>query len=220
MYKEKSSISVGVDIGGSHLSACLVNMHNNTIIKNSYRECLIDAKQPALKILNDWCSLIKDTIQTHINSIGIAMPGPFDYNNGISKILNLGKYDQLFGVNVKLYFASALNMQPNQIHFINDAAAFALGEFQKEPKYKSILALTLGTGFGSTYINEGIPLNKMLYNIPFKESIANDYFSTKWLINRYNFKHSDKDWHRERVRRVKAIGKDLSKNIARCQASV
>ena len=44
--------------------------------------------------------------------IGIAMPGPFDYNEGISLIRNLGKYDSIFGVNVRQYLSSEFNLNP------------------------------------------------------------------------------------------------------------
>ncbi len=122
------------------------------------------------------------------------MPGPFNYNNGISKMLNVGKYEQLLGINIKQYLSSKLNVNIDRIHFINDAAAFALGEFHQEysTKYKRILALTLGTGFGSTYIHEGIPQSKMLYDVPFKESIADNYFSTRWFVNTYNKNNTDR----------------------------
>ena len=205
MSERNSNTIVGVDIGGTHISACLVNAKNYSIIKNSYREYTIDAKQSAFKILNDWSNLINDTIldipKGCVKSIGIAIPGPFDYKNGVSKMFGVGKYEQLLGINIKQYFSNRLNLKIDCIHFINDAAAFALGEYHQKynSNYKKILALTLGTGFGSTYVHDGVPQSKMLYNIPFKESIANNYFSTPWFANTYNNKYS------ERIENVKQL---------------
>ncbi|MEN8186989.1 MAG: ROK family protein, partial [Bacteroidota bacterium] len=197
MNKESSNICVGVDIGGSHISACLINMHDNSIMKDSYRECSIDGNQSALRILKRWSTLINETIKfspDNIRNIGIAIPGPFDYEKGISKILNVGKYEQFFGINIRQYLSSTLNIQTNRIYFINDATAFALGEYHQQysSKYKRTLALTLGTGFGSTYIIEGVPQSKLLYNEPFKKSIADNYFSTRWFVEVYNNNNSNK----------------------------
>lgn len=198
MLKENKNISVGVDIGGSHISACLINMHDNSILKDSYRKCAIDANQSALKILKKWSNLINeiflDNPDKRVRNIGIAIPGPFDYNNGVSKILSVSKYEHLFGINIRQYLSSALNMHPDSISFVNDATAFALGEYQQQycSKYKRILVLTIGTGFGSTYIHEGVPQSNLLYNEAFKKSIADNYFSTRWFVNTYNDKHDVK----------------------------
>jgi len=83
------------------------------------------------------------------------------------------------------------------ISFYNDATCFAVGEANSNlnKNYKRILALTLGTGFGSTFIDQGeiiinrhdVPSGGMLWNCPYDEtSIADDWFSTRGLINIYN----------------------------------
>ncbi len=56
-----------------------------------------------------------------------------------------------------------------------------------------IMAITLGTGFGSAFLNEKIPVvagdsvPKMgcVYHLPFGNGIADDYFSTRWFTARY-----------------------------------
>ena len=55
-------------------------------------------------------------------------------------------------------FASLLEQLPNQpISFYNDATCFAVGEAKSvhHRDYERVLALTLGTGFGSTFIDRG-----------------------------------------------------------------
>lgn len=198
MTAAKKQLAVGVDVGGTHISACLVDLAKNKIIKDSYREAAVDGQSSALKILSTWSGLIGKVIaitgKECISNIGIAMPGPFDYINGISQIHGVGKYENLFGVDVKTYLCNALNFDSAKIHFLNDASAFALGEYHKPycNDYKKILALTLGTGFGSTYIHHGSPLPQMLYNVPYKNSIADDYFSTRWFVSNYNKRASSK----------------------------
>ncbi|MDR0542470.1 MAG: ROK family protein, partial [Dysgonamonadaceae bacterium] len=131
---------------------------------------------------------------TTVSGIGFSIPGPFDYSRGISKIEGVQKFNALFGLNVKEIFRPILNEQTGFTAFINDATAFALGEYYAGAAKGSnrCLAITLGTGFGTTFLvdgipqvkaNEEIPANGYLYNIPFKKSIADDYFSTRWFLN-------------------------------------
>ncbi len=182
---------LGADIGGSHISAALVNMDKKAVVAESYRERKTDAQAPASDILEAWSELMQQVLFarpiTAVSGIGIAVPGPFDYKKGISKILNVGKFDHLFGVNVRQYLSTNLNVALSEISFINDASAFALGEYSTiSDKYSRILAITLGTGFGSTFIHDGVPQSEMLYHFPYKESIADDYFSTRWFVKTYN----------------------------------
>jgi len=73
---------------------------------------------------------------------------------------------------------------------ILDSWANALRE---AAKYLRLLAITLGTGFGTTFIEDhkpvaekyGIPTDGFLYRVPFKNSVADDYFSTRWFIKEY-----------------------------------
>ena len=55
------------------------------------------------------------------------------------------------------------------------------------------MAITLGTGFGSAFIADGIPVESgpevpeygCVYHLPFGGSIADDHFSTRWFLARY-----------------------------------
>jgi len=78
---------------------------------------------------------------------------------------------------------------------INDAAAFAVGEAwvgQASGSTKSV-SITIGTGLGSGFINEGIPVFKgmgvptdgFIWDLPYKNSVADDYFSTRGLIKTF-----------------------------------
>ncbi|CAF0786064.1 unnamed protein product [Adineta steineri] len=82
------------------------------------------------------------------------------------------------------------------ISFYNDATCLGLGEAINDynQDYKRILALTLGSSFGSVFIDQGeiirnredVPLNGVLWNCPYDQnSIADDWFSVRGLINVY-----------------------------------
>lgn len=197
MIDTNSNIVLGIDIGGSHISSCLVDVKTNSIVPESHFERAIDANETAIDVMTAWCEPIFNSLKlaskTKIKSIGIAMPGHFDYKHGISRIHNVNKYENLFGVNVKQYLSAKLDIPSNSIHFVNDASAFALGQYHEctPNKHSKILGLTLGTGFGSTYIHKGAPLSEFLFYRPFKNKTADDYFSTRWFVKTYNSSNID-----------------------------
>ena len=81
------------------------------------------------------------------------------------------------------------------IRFMNDASAFAVGEAWAGSASKAdrSLSITLGTGFGSAFISNRIPIVDgpevpklgCVYHLPYKDGIADDYFSTRGLLGRY-----------------------------------
>jgi len=201
MCKHTNKVFIGVDIGGSHISAALVNATDGLIIEDTLCKQKIEAKAkcPA-RILERWIQTIQQTVSklngAELKGIGIAMPGPFDYDKGISLLHGVDKYETLYGVNIKSAIASRLRLSHYiPVIFENDAACFGLGEgiTGEATSYKNIIAITLGTGFGASFIRQkkiiqegpGIPDHGYLYNIPFKEGIAEDYISSRWLLKKY-----------------------------------
>lgn len=115
------------------------------------------------------------------------MPGPFDYDNGISLIKDQDKFRSLYLANIKNELAIKLGIDADCIKFINDAAAFLQGEvFCGAAKgYDRALGVTLGTGLGSAVTVNGNATDAALWNSSFREGIAEDYLSTRWFLARY-----------------------------------
>ncbi|GHS91458.1 transcriptional regulator [Bacteroidia bacterium] len=193
---------IGVDIGGSHISCAAVDSLTGEI-SGEIQEACVNCSGSSSEILKSWETAILNTLsrneKENILGIGIAIPGPFDYEKGISLIEGVQKYDSLFGLNIRESLRFVSNEKMADSVFINDASAFALGEYHAGAAKGSrkTLIVTLGTGFGSTFLINGeiqqkssdvIPENGYLYNIPFEKSIADDYFSTRWFVNRWNEK--------------------------------
>lgn len=182
---------LGVDIGGSHITAALVDLRSGLLIENSLQRNVVDAQWDKLEIISVWCKVITNAIgykRTSDSKIGIAMPGPFDYENGISLIKDQDKFKSLYGVDIKKELANHLKINPNNIKFINDAAGFLQGEiFSGAAKgYQNVIGITLGTGLGSSVAVNGTAMDAALWNSKFKDGIAEDYFSTSWFIKRYH----------------------------------
>jgi len=199
MYRHTDKLILGVDIGGSHITAALV--HAGRVAEQSLSRRKLDTKRSSAgSLLKDWMQTMQDAMSAAegaaLQGIGIAMPGPFDYIHGISRLEGLDKYESLYGINIKTAIINALRLEEDvPVLFENDASCFGLGAGMRKENgaAENVLAITLGTGFGAAFIRQGrivrgggIPENGYLYNIPFKDGIAEDYISARWLLNEYS----------------------------------
>ena len=122
------------------------------------------------------------------------MPGPFDYRTGIANFAGNDKYESLHGVNVAEELTARLDLAA-PLRFINDATAFAVGSAWRGAgqAYQRLIAVTLGTGLGSAFIDDGLPVvsgdrvpeHGCVWHLPFRDSIADDYISTRWVTGQY-----------------------------------
>ncbi len=188
---------IGIDIGGSHISGALVETKSGSIVDGSFYRINVNPLLSASEFLESFNAvLIKlKSKSVKISGVAISVPGPFDYENGIFKIKDVGKFSNLFGLNLKQAILSqfSLNEEP-QLSFLNDATAYLKGEIKiNNLGSNKILGITLGTGFGSSFFENGkqpkdkpgIPANGFLFDQTFMDSIADDYFSTRWFVNEY-----------------------------------
>ena len=196
--------AIGADTGGSHISVIAMDLEKGDIFDCCYSNSNVDNKGSADEILDAWKKAIEKSIagidRDQLAGIGIAMPGPFDYANGIALFTSaVNKYENLYGINIGERLKQLLHLPDDVfIRFMNDATSFAIGDAWKGKscQARKSISITLGTGFGAAFIDSGIPVLERddvpetgcLYYIPYKESIANDYFCTGWFVNRYNEK--------------------------------
>jgi glucokinase len=216
---------IGTDIGGSHVSAILVDMRLKCIVAKSFSKKIVNSHESANTILTQWAKAILEAgsvvDKSEILGVGFAMPGPFDYVHGIAKFEGNDKYEKLNGVNIINGIKGLLGFgEEVELRFINDATGFAIGEswFGKIVGYKKAAAITLGTGFGSAFLENGIPVLEgegvpkygCVWHLPYKKGIADEYFSTRWFEKRYAEKTGNK------ILGVKELaGKALSDAVSR-----
>lgn len=196
----KNKIAIGIDIGGSHITCQLFDLEKHRLIENTQVRKKVNGQGAAEEILNSWAEAIAESCKGFVISdlagIGFAMPGPFDYPGGIAWFENVGKFENLYGVDVRKELQNRLKLEAGfPVRFLNDAACFAIGEsLQGEAaQHRRILAITLGTGFGTTFIDKNLPVagkfeipeDGFLYRFPFKNAVADEYFSTRWFIKEY-----------------------------------
>jgi len=196
----KQNLAIGVDIGGSHISCAAVDLKSFRVLHETRTEKAVDNKAEASQIIGVWVQALSEVIEkipeNSLKGIGFGMPGPFDYVKGISYIKGVAKYERLYGCNVKNAISDNLNLHDNfPVRFMNDVSTFAVGEalVGKAAKAERSMSITLGTGFGSAFIANRIPIVDgpevpklgCVYHLPYGDNIADDYFSTRWFIGRY-----------------------------------
>jgi len=196
----KQNLAIGVDIGGSHISCAAVDLKSFRVLHETRTEKAVDNKAEASQIIGVWVQALSEVIEkipeNSLKGIGFGMPGPFDYVKGISYIKGVAKYEKLYGCNVKNAISDNLNLHDNfPVRFMNDVSTFAVGEalVGKAAKAERSMSITLGTGFGSAFIANRIPIVDgpevpklgCVYHLPYGDNIADDYFSTRWFIGRY-----------------------------------
>jgi glucokinase len=196
----KQNLAIGADIGGSHISCAAVDLSTGKVLKETLTGRPVDNQAQASVIIAGWADAVKDVLSKvdmdEVRGIGFAMPGPFDYVKGISYIKGVAKYENLYGFNIGDAIHSNLGAPHNfGIRFMNDASSFAVGEAcgGKAMNADRSMSITLGTGFGSAFISNKIPVVDgpdvpklgCVYHLPFNGKIADESFSTRWFISGY-----------------------------------
>jgi glucokinase len=182
---------IGIDIGGSHITAGIVDLKSRRLVKDSVARRHVNSKGSTVEILDAWAEVIEQLFSEHPfiqKKIGIAMPGPFDYKEGICLIKGVDKFESLFNLNIKKLLAEKLHTESENILMMNDASCFLKGEVFSGAAMDcdNVIGVTLGTGLGSALLHSGQTFEGDLYFSPFKAGVAEDYLSSRWFLKRYN----------------------------------
>ena len=193
--------AIGTDIGGSHISCAVIDFERKAVLKESFTTQKVNNQGSAEEILSDWATALTKTIaridRRQLAGIGFAVPGPFDYAHGIALFTSdVAKYQGLYGINVSERIQDLLGSRMGLgLRFMNDAIAFGVGEawMGKASGVGRSISLTVGTGLGSAFVEQGIPVVERedvppkgyLWNLPFNSGLADASFSTRWFIKRY-----------------------------------
>ncbi|HEY9125857.1 MAG TPA: ROK family protein [Acidobacteriaceae bacterium] len=208
------------DIGGSHISAAVCQHPGYSL------HGVVHAPLPAadsgtghfsaasfgrlIHTLGEAAAAKAGVAMESIAGASLAFPGPFDYENGVSHMQH--KLHSLYGVDLKAGLATRFHWKLDQLHFLNDAAAFTLGEAGAGAAREAqrILGITLGTGIGGAFAiragagvhiadskpgnREGVPVGGELWNLPYTgdgaahpgaSSTVEDFVSTRFLRHHF-----------------------------------
>ena len=194
----QKDLSIDVDIGGTHITCAAVHIREGRLVDDTLSRASYHHDAALGVILHNWAKALNETIakadEARLAGIGFAIPGPFEYRNGISRMQH--KFPKLYGIHIPSALHPLLATKEDlPMRFLNDATSFAVGEawLGEGRGFRKVVVITLGTGFGSAFIEDGVPVvaredvpkEGCLWHLPFKDSIADDYFSTGWFVREY-----------------------------------
>lgn len=181
------------DIGGSHVSAAVCTQSEFRL------GTVITAAHPAEQTSKAFLDLLHriglEASQgfEQVHGAELAFPGPFDYAAGISRVTH--KLPYMLGVDLRAELASRFQWNPADIRFLNDAAAYLLGEVGAGAGtgIERVVCITLGTGIGSGFAVDGrvvttgpgVPPGGEIWDFPYRGGILEDTLSTRALQASY-----------------------------------
>lgn len=186
-----------MDVGGTFVKHGLVAP--GLAAARAVEETSIDSSADAAAVVDTFGRIISSRVRASwllgsaIKGLSVSICGPFDYEAGIS-LMTLNKYKALHGVNLRNEFGRFLP-KGAQINFIHDVQAFLLGQAHLDPTLGSgrVLAVTLGTGIGSAFMESGliIPPGRGIPDFalglhPFRAGNLEDFIGAAALKSRYN----------------------------------
>lgn len=151
------------DVGGTHVTSALVETESWQVVDGTSTRVPLETNGSAHVILDAIAGCGTRMVAAHrdrfeIASVwGCAMPGPFDYANGIGHFEGVAKFESLNGYDVREGLLSRMAPVAQAITFINDADAFAVGEWVSGAVVgrNRVAGITLGTGVGSAFVANG-----------------------------------------------------------------
>jgi len=181
------------DVGGSHVSAAVCH-------GGSFRlGPVVSAPHPTEQSSPAFLHLLHSLgVQASAGVDGVlgaelAMPGPFDFAAGISRMRH--KLPYLYGVDLRQAVALSFGWQPGQVRFLLDSAAFLLGEIGAGAArgVPRAVGITLGTGIGSAFAIDGrvvtegpgVPPRGEIWDLPYQGGIVEDFLSTRAIQGDY-----------------------------------
>ncbi len=144
-----------LDIGGTHVTSALIS---DGFVVEQHRGDL-DSASSCPELIAQILAVASELRGVEDGAMwGIAMPGPFRYAEGIGDFRGVDKFHAFRGVDVGSELMSKLPRSPRSIRFVNDAEAYALGEWNAHGRPDRLICITLGTGTGSGFIAAGRPV--------------------------------------------------------------
>ena len=181
------------DVGGSHISAAVFHREGNKVdgvVSAGYAP--EQTTEAFLGVLHSLGTRATDG-RPDVAGAALAMPGPFDYENGVSWMTH--KLPYLYGFDLRHALACRMSLAPVRVRFLNDAAAHLAGELTAGAAQgvRRAVSITLGTGVGSAFAVDGlvvregpgVPSGGEIWNLLYQGGILEDRISTRAIQKSY-----------------------------------
>jgi glucokinase len=182
---------IALDVGGTTVDTACVSADGEII------GGLLESGSPAAGTKDDIVNELARVIDAgraraggaEVTACGVAMPAPFDYVAGVSYMMH--KFEAIYGLSLGRLLRAKTGLP---MYFVNDADAFGLGvSWRQLPGTKRFVALTIGTGLGGSFIEDGenvqagdrVPPGGEVWNLPFRDGILEDQVSARGVVALY-----------------------------------
>lgn len=166
MYDNDDRVVLTLDAGGTNFIFSAIQ-YGRSIVEPIRLPSNCHDLQSCLDTLVDGFTRVRERLDTPAAAISFAFPGPADYRNGvIGELPNLPAFRQ-GGVALGPYLEEAFSLP---VFINNDGALFAYGEAMAgtlphingqlarhggNRRYRNLLGITFGTGFGAGVVVDG-----------------------------------------------------------------
>jgi glucokinase len=182
---------VVLDVGGTTIDSACVSMDGELIggVRGSGSPTAGTRDEIVLELARVIAAARAQAGSAEVIACGIAMPAPFDYPAGVSHMAH--KFRAIRGLPLGTLLATKAGLP---VYFLNDADAFGLGvSWRQLPDLKRFVALTIGTGLGSGFIEDGravtsgdrVPADGEVWNLPYEDGILEDHVSARAVTTLY-----------------------------------
>ena len=148
-----------LEVGGTHVTGAVVDLFAGRVLEPTRARRPLDSDGPASDIIESLLEVAAPVLSKAGRNapLGVAIPGPFDYVRGIGRYERVAKFESLTGLDVGAALLAGLDGTVARIAFLNDADAFALGEWAwgAATGHRRVVGVTLGTGVGSGFVDAG-----------------------------------------------------------------
>jgi len=180
-----------LDVGGTHVAAALVDLDGLRIARISTLP--LEAHGSAADIVGSIGAAAAELEAKDAVAWGVAMPGPFDYDAGRGSFAGVDKFAAIAGMDLRAALAPVLGVSPRGIHFLNDADAYTLGEWDAHCQPERLMCATLGTGVGGGFVERGrvvtddprVPEGGDFYHLSWRGDPLEDHVSRRAFIREY-----------------------------------
>ncbi len=178
-----------LEVGGSHVTAAVVSPGgwDVTVVDRAK----LESQQPAEAVAGQLAAAARKLPLA--SGLAVALPGPFDFATGVAWYRGQDKFDQLYGFNLGESLRAELTL--DRLMFMNDAEAFAVGEWTagEVRGVERCVGVTIGTGIGTAFLADGrvvrdgetVPPGGELYKTSYDGKPLEDSISGRAILREY-----------------------------------
>ena len=190
-----SSAYILMDVGGTFIKSGVMTA-GNVLVEGTQQTVAIDSNGSKEEIINSLTVAIRQGIDLVEDygyvpaGIGICMPGPFNYNTGVSGMVH--KFAGIKDLPLKEIIADSIPQYDIPVIFGHDVNTQLYGEMRggNAQGFDNVCLVALGTGLGFAMANGGKVLQTetggphvSIWNLPYNGGILEDYASKRGFYN-------------------------------------